>query len=803
MLILKQKTVKKTLLTLLFLNCYALFSQGTIKGKITDTTTKQGLPYVNILCKDTNKKLISGGITNAKGNFLVSKLPLQNLHVEIQFIGYKTITKEITLSKDQKTFDFGTITITEDATLLKEVEIKGQTTTITNKIDRKIINIGKDLTATGSNALELMQNIPGITVDIASGNISLRGNLNPRVLINGKPSTLNTQQALKQIPTSSIKNIEIITNPSAKYSPDGMSGMINIVLKKNTKNGFNGVLDLNANYSENLRTGSSLNLNYRTGKVNFYTNLSGDYGDLHTITTINREDKKLDQQFDFIDSSIGKYLKVGTDIYLDDKNTLSFYTNQNFTDTDFSTVSKINENIGQTYNANNLQIFNISEASYNADYKVSLDDKGQNLEIEFNYTISKDPENGVFKENINPSSTLNNYTNSIINTRKLYLANIDYEKPISKRAKIEVGLEARILNIDNKINTTQEVITNLTPSIQPVGNSVFDYTRNIYSAYINYNKEFNKFSFQGGLRFEQFNVEALFNNTQQGDLPAYNEDIFNVFPSAFLTYIPDDNNEFSVSYSKRIDRPAIYQISPIREWSSPYTISVGNSELKPQYTNSFELGYTHYIKTGYLSFNTFYRNTNDVIGRSSLLDPVNQDRQFLDFKNYNRSDSYGLEFYSSIKPKKWWTITPITLLYFQKRQGIIANKNVEINNTKLTIQLRNNFQLSKRFSTQLSYVYAGKDQGILYTREAYSSISGGARLSVLNGKGNLKLRFSDIFNILDLKLSGTNPYPINGLVDKEIRRVSLGFTYNFGSGKNKALNRKDREDNETHNNGVL
>ena len=791
---------KLNLFVLLLLCSFFTYAQASLSGKIIDSKSKQPISYVNILCKENNK-LITGGITNEKGLFSIKKLPLKTITVEIQFIGYETVLKKIDFTKEHNNLDLGMIFLKESSTTLEEVEVQTETTTITQKIDRRVVNVGKDLASAGTNALDMMQNIPSITVDLQSGTVSLRGNKNVRILIDGKPSNLSTSQLLKQIPSSSIKSVELITNPSAKYTPEGMSGIINIILKKNTQLGFNGSITVGATHGENTRPTGAINLNYRTGKFNFFGNYNLDFGKLESFTDLRRTDKDLYQRFLFGYDNTTHLGKIGVDIYLNDKNTLSFYTTQSFSNEELITDGRIFENNTLILHTPNVSKYDYNEATYNVDYKLDLDDKGQQIELDATYTKTKNPQSDFNSELLNLTSKLYNYTNNITNNIDLWLVNLDYTKPLSESTKIEVGLEARIQNTFNEIITDQEIEAAGTSILQPRGNTNFNYDRTIYSAYINYNKDFSKFSLQAGLRFEQFDVEGIFTNTQQTNIPPYIDDIFTVYPSAFLTYYASDNDEFQIGYSRRVDRPGIEQVSPIQEWTSPLTISTGNQNLTPQFTNSFELNYTRTINTGYIYLGTFYRRISDQIGRIASTDALNLDRQLLTYGNYGSSNSLGAEIYASLKPLKWWTLSPSITVTSQDNNGIINTQNVTVKNNVFNSTVQNSFKISKRLSANFTSIYRGKSKSIQFTIDAFYMFNAGAKLAVFDGKGSISLRGSDILNTLNVTFSSTQPLPQIGSVDQEFRSIYLGFSYNFGNNKYKARKRKERESNETQSSG--
>ena len=325
------------LLTFLMVSNLALYAdnsldKGTISGRVIDSKSNEALPYVNIIIKSQSGEIITGAITDQDGVFEISNIKETTVIVSVQYIGYKTLNKEVTLSRGKNKLDLGTLVLEEDQTALDEVTIIAETSSIQQKVDRKVITIGKDLTTQGATASDIMNNLPSVSVDSQSGNISLRGNENVRVLVDGKPTNVPAAQLLKQIPSTSIKSVELITNPSAKYNPEGMSGIINIILHKNTKVGFNGSLNIGLSKEINANFNSSIDMNYRNGKFNFYGNYGNAIGKSSNNGFINRLDDNTRQLFTFGNNNKSHLFKVGVDYYINDKNTFSVYTNQNLYD---------------------------------------------------------------------------------------------------------------------------------------------------------------------------------------------------------------------------------------------------------------------------------------------------------------------------------------------------------------------------------------------------------------------------------------------------------------------------------------
>jgi len=784
---------------------------GVISGKVVDQATKQPLPYVNIIIKDAAKKIITGGITDDNGLFSIKNIPEGNSIVEVQFIGYKTFSKSISVNRKSSKVNLGTISLEEDSTTLDEVEIRAETSSVTQKVDRKVINVGKDLTSAGATASELLNNVQSVSVDSQSGNISLRGNENVRVLVDGKPTNIPASELLKQIPSSSIKSVELITNPSAKYSPEGMSGIINIILNKNANIGFNGSINTGVEAGHFVRYNASTNMNYKTGKVNFFGNYGYNGGERYNFGYVSRPGINY-QDFVFTNDNESHLFKIGADIYLDDKNTLSLYTTQNWFSSDASGRAIITDNNGDLFeHSPNTQNNESHNQAYNVNYKHDFAKEGHSIEFEANYSINDAPNylNNYFLEGTQPD-----YFNDINNNRKSTLLNLDYTNPISKNGKLELGLEYRVNNTDNVNLTNQQIVLediNGNKTFRDVGDSYFTYDRDIYSAYINYGHKFGKLAMQLGARFEQYEIEGNFTGLDvNGDVKndKVTDDIFSVYPSAFFTYNPNDADQFQLSYSKRVDRPGIQQVNPIREWSTPLITSVGNPDLVPQFTNSVEFNYTRKIKGGSITLGSFYRNITDVINRATYMDSLDETntKQILTFANFDDTDAYGLEFSLNYKIAKWWRANASMDYYSQKQFGStdFSDPNaptLEVKTDIFNARISNSFTVSKKLRLQLFAMYRGPREDIQWDVDPMKMVNIGANYTILKGKGNINLRVNDIFNDMRFKFNSERPFVQNGRFKWESRTAYIGFNYRFGGGKNKARARKQRDNNENQGGG--
>ena len=792
-----------------------LAKPGVISGKVIDEASKESLPYVNIVVMDMEKKIITGGITSEKGEFKIKDIPRGNSLVEIQFMGYKTYSQQISVSNKAKKIDLGTVVLEEEASTLDEVVVRAETSTVVQKVDRKVITVGKDLTAAGTTAVELLNNVQSVSVDQQSGALSLRGNSNVIVLVDGRPTNIPTAQLLRQLPSNSIKSIELITNPSAKYNPDGNSGIINIILNKNANIGFNGSVDTGITWGRLTKYNASTNMNYKTGKVNFFMNYGYNGGDNFNRGYVERPGVNR-QEFIFKNENISNLLKFGADVYINDKNTLSFYTTQNWFTGDVGGSSRITDltNGNLLIDAPNTQNNKFPTGTYNVNYKIDFNKKGHNLELEATYS-NTNGENFQDNQDVLDPTSINNFFNDILSDRDNTQINLDYTNPLNETTKLELGLEYRGDNTDNSNLTNQEILDeNMVRRF--VGSSQFDFERNIYSGYINYAKTMKKFTMQLGARFESFQVDGLFDlyaddsfNTLV-DTQTVNQDLFNVYPSAFFTYSPSEKNSWQVSYSRRIDRPGIQQVNPIREWSTPFVTSVGNANLRPQFTNSFELNYTRQIKGGNLTFGTFYRKIDDVISRITFADPADPNdpptRQILTFTNFSDTDVYGLEFSANFRMNKWWRVNSSMDFYSQEQLGNIidtgsATTQRTVQNNVFNARISNSFKASDRLRLQLFAMYRGAQQDIQWNVSSMWMVNTGASWTVLDGKGTVNFRVNDIFRGMRFGFDSTNPFVQNGEFFWESRTAFVGFNYRFGGGKNRAKQRRRRDNNEKQGGG--
>ncbi|NRD20615.1 TonB-dependent receptor [Winogradskyella eckloniae] len=794
-------------------NSNADIRNGSIYGRVIDAELNEPLPYVNIVIKDQTNKIITGGITNEDGTFEIENIPEGTIKVSIQFVGFKTIDKSITLGKGQYKVNLGDIKLEEESTGLDEVTIVADVSTIQQKVDRKVITIGKDLQTAGATASELMNNLPSVSVDQQTGSISLRGNQNVRVMVDGKLSNIPAEQLLKQIPSNSIKSVELITNPSAKYNPEGMSGIINIVLHKNTKIGFNGNINVGLAHDIEAKFNSSIDANYRNGKINFYGSYGNNINRNVNYGFINRTEQDILQNFDILNDNKSHLFKIGLDYYLNDKNTISVFTNQNIFNGETDVNSKINYLFNDALDeSQTLQGFHNNDSQqYNFNYKHDFDKDGHHIELEVDHNIY---EGVVDNSNAFFSSQRPDFIEDTDTDRNSTTVNLDYVNPLSETVKLELGLQARLF--DTSIFYESDAREQNENGAYIPTTTLFNYNRNIYSAYATYGKKLEKWSYQFGLRAETVYVDSDafkkdLDSNEEINIP-FENDYIELYPSAFVTYAPSEKNSYQFSYSRRIDRPGIGQVNPLPNWSTPLISEFGNQELRPQFTNSIETNYTRQFEKGSVTAGVFYRIIEDEIQQAILIDRTDYNRLIFTNLNFDNTSSYGIEVSSNYRPTKWWSVNASFDLYSQTQKSLaesfdtndaIVLNTVEVDNIAWSARAFNNFKVSKSLSFSAFGMYRSKNKNIQFEMNDMLMVNLGMRYNFMEGRANFSLSYNDIFDTMYAEFEGERPYAQIGQFNWESQQISMSLSYRFGGGKYTAKSRKQRDNDVKEGGGMF
>ncbi len=786
---------------------------GSITGIVIDKNLQEPIPYVSVVVKTLSGEIITGGITDDNGVFFIEEIPEGKSNLFIQYIGYKTYTSEITITKGGRKIDLGKIELEEDVEALDEVVIRAETSTIQQKIDRKVITVGKDLVTAGPTASELMNNLPSVNVDPQTGDISMRGNSNVQVMVDGKLTNVPIAQLLKQIPSTAIKQVELITNPSAKYNPEGMSGIINIVLHKNVKLGMNGSVSVGLTYQDQAKFNASLDLNYRNGKFNIYGNYGNNISKNENYGFIYRPNDNSEQLFDFLDDSKSNLFKVGLDFYLNDNNTISFFTTQNLFEGKTSGITDIfyydNPEFDQKQTF--LSDGDNTSSTYNFDYKLEFEKEGHNIELEADFNNYDSSTDSDF--NFNGASPIPNYEDFIDVESERITVNLDYVNLLTETSKLEIGAEARLYNTNQDYSSTGFSFDS-NGDLVPTTDTKFDYKRDIYSAYATYGNKYEKWSYQVGVRAETVNVVADTNSVR-----SFENDYVEFYPSAFVNFTPSEKNQYQISYSRRVDRPGIGQVNPIREWSTPLISSIGNTNLQPQFTNSVEANYTRKLKKGSVTGGIFYRSISDEINRAVFLDRTDFNKVILTYDNFDNTSAYGVEVSGSYKPTKWWSFNASFDLYSQTQTGLtefldnpegvppteddIIIRKIEVENVAWNFRMFNNFKVTKDLTLSAFAFYRGENKGLQFQTDPMYFVNLGARYSLWEDRGTFSINYNDIFDTMKFAFEGESPYPNSGEFNWESNTVYAGLSYRFGGGKYRAKSRKRRDNDEKSGSGGM
>ncbi|MCR9252084.1 MAG: TonB-dependent receptor [bacterium] len=762
--------------------------KATIFGKVMDGNLNEPIPFATVMVTPAeNEDLVTGQITNDQGLFQIKDVPSGLVIVEIQFVGYKSVSREIRIDKGNTKLDLGTILMYDDVEILDAVEVTAERSTIEQKVDRKIINIGKDLATTGPTAADLMVNIPSVNVD-QDGGISMRGNDNVLVLVDGKPTNQNATQLLESIPSGSIKSIELITNPSAKYVPDGMSGIINIILHKNTNLGFNGKVNAGLTIGEELRRNAAIDLNYRTQKINFFLNYANTDGPMPTWGTIDRFSDNSNEVWFSLNDRTSHLVKTGLDFDLSSSTVVSVYSifndfkNQAFRSTDIIYPEPGTLDFGQEYSS---EVDNVTK-TFNFDIKHKFNENSA-LELEVDHSIFEGNESADF-EFYGDAFDLDEAIELISNNRDNTTINLDFENSFGSNKRLELGLEARIQRTNNDYSTTN-------PNFN---NSIYALNRDIYAGYFTFSHKLGKWSYQLGARFEDFDQRSDFGEDGSESVQ-YNDVIRSVYPSAFLTYTPNPESRkdaINFSVSRRVDRPNINQLNPMRAWSSARITNVGNPSLIPQFTNSVEVNYTRQLEKGSVTSGVFYRRIFDEITRFGFNDEENPGNILFSYDNYQNNSAYGFELSGNFQITSKWGFNSSFDIYSQTQRGVAQDEFREVQNVIYNFRTNHSFKASKKLTFQLIGLYRGGNTNLQYRTLSFYFVNIGARYQLFKGKGALSVNFNDVFHTQRFAFSGERPVSQEGNYNWDSQTLFVGYSHKFGKSKKRSPKRKKRDNNE-------
>lgn len=803
--------IMKILSFILFFSVSFVYAnvKTTVTGKVIEKGTNVALEYATVSFTETGQQTPKyGGITNEKGEFSI-EIEAGTYDVKVEFIGYKSMTlKNQQILKD---LDLGTLYLLEDAEALGEVVIKGEKRLFETKLDKKIYNISKDLTAQSTNVLQALNNVPSVSVSV-DGGITLRGNSNVRVLVNGKPSGLigiSDTQGLERLSSNSIESIEIITNPSARYDAEGASGIINIILKKGKNLGFNGSVQAVVGVAETYGIGT--NLNYRMRKLNVFTNLNFEYskrpGNQLVNTTYFDETTRditgfLNQSQDITRGGPQYTFALGADYYFNDKNTLTFiglYTgedNDNIGTLTFNNYDA-NRNLISTRLRDEHEIEDEKSDEYTLTYKSIFDEDEEHLlVIEAKYDSNVEIESANFED----TYTFGNFENQKDRTateenQQNLLLQADYIFPFSENGQFEAGIRSNIRTI--KYNSVIEEFNNTT-NIWELNTNLsnrMDYGENIYAVYAQYANTFGKFNMLAGLRLEVTDIDV----DQYTANISFDKNYNNLFPSFHLGYELSENAELKTSYGRRISRPGFRSLNPFSGFSDDVNLFSGNPDLNPVFTNVAELGYSKNWDNISIDAVGYFQYSEDIIQRiptnSGMVNSENIPVLITRPVNVGTENRYGIELSSLYKPTNWLRVNGTINWYRFKQNGSFDNvisdptnptnlitqrQSLNTSSSSWFARLSPKVSLPKDIDLQIALQYDAPFKETNTTKREIFVTNISVNKELFKGRGSINLNASDVFNSRVRRRDAFNTtFRSYSEYQRFERQINLTFTYRF------------------------
>lgn len=786
-------------LILLFVG-FPLFSSAseikpTITGRVVDQD-QNPIPYAAVaLMKANEKSVLSGVTTNENGVFSLSAEP-GVYDLSIQFLSYKPKTiQAIQLTKSG--VNLGDISLEPNVELLEEVEIQGSRNTMEFKLDKRVFNVGENLNSIGANAAEILDNVPSVSVDV-EGNVSLRGSENVRILIDGKPSGLvgiSSTDALRQMQGDMIERIEVITNPSARYDAEGEVGILNIVLKKNRKKGTHGGVELSTGYPDNHRV--SVNLNHRRKWTNMFISYGAGYrnnpGNGYSINEFTDDNSLIYERFR--EHSRGGWshnMRLGSEFFLNDKNTLTLAGNARLSNGNNSSLIRYvdsfrNEEIQNITVRREKELEDQLNIEGELNYFKQFEQKGREWNTAIKYFESDDTEKGSLTETgWFSSDTLFQRTNNTEDERN-FLFQSDYIHPIGEKGKLEAGVKRMERRIENHY-LVEVQDSNAVYQVLPDFNNEFDFAELISAAYTMYGNEFGKVSLQAGVRWEYSDIEA---NLLDGPSNKY---IYNnLFPSAHFSYKVDSLNSVQLSYSRRISRPRFRHLLPFFSLSDNRNFFSGNPNLRPEFTDSYEMGYLAYLPKGNALISGYYRRTTGVIEWVGVSDSTGFTRRFP--TNLSTENAFGIEVNGNYNFSKKLNVNANFNFFRAITEGSLDGQDLNSDTYTWTSKGTVRYKFNKTTEAQLSFNYRAPRITTQGRRKSMYFMDVSFSKELIKDKATLTLSGRDLFNTrMRRSITETADYYSESAFQWRSRQILLSFKYfinpemNKGKRKAKSLN---------------
>lgn len=755
----------KQFLTIVSLLVAFLFSSETkaqsttkITGRIQDEAKKSiDLAMVSLL-RTSDSTYVKSEYTDEDGSFTLGNVSVGDYILQVNVLGYETVQNPLKIDGSKKSIALESITLKTAVSQLGEVTITAKVPYIERKIDRTVINVDAQISNAGSDIMEVMERAPGISLD-NDGSILLKGRAGVAVFINDKPSYLSGSELesyLRSLPAGSVKQIEIMTNPPAKYEAAGNSGVINIILKKNKLQGVNGNVALSFRQGRYSGSNNSFNINYNKNKIGIYSNLSGGFWNSFQDLNINRyyrseNDEPLSSfRQNSFNKNNGRYgnVNVGMDYYVNDNSTLgvSYKLSNNRSNRNNDNTSRISDaqnNLSQKVLADNTTDGTFANHVYNAYFKHNLDTIGSTISVDADYVTYRSGSDQTFINSAyNPSDSLtyqDQINGELPSDISIYAVKSDYTKVISDNAKFEAGVKSAFTTTDNEAiySTTIDGVTEANYDLS----NRFQYDEWINAVYGNYSQQFGRLGVQLGLRVES----TTMNGNQLGNIEkpdtSFTREYTNAFPTVYTSYKMDTtgNNVMTFSYGRRIDRPFFQDLNPFVSPLDKFTFYSGNPNLLPTFSHNFSLAH---------SYKSFFTTT---VNYSKTIDGINETLEIRDGIYYSRpgnianSQTLSLSFEASIPVTKWYTINSYLELTHLEFDSPLYTEQLSSRGTYHYLSATNNFTLGKGWSADVTGMYRSDMVYAQLVLKRFGQVNIGVKKNILDNAGSLKLSVNDLF----------------------------------------------------------
>ncbi len=770
--------------------------KGKVIGTIVDKNTSSPMEFANVAIYDRkDSSLVTGGITNMNGEFEIPDIVYGDYYLEANFIGFdKRNIVDITLDRANRVYDVGNILLSPSTVALGEVNVVADKAAVEYKLDKKVVNVSQVISAVGGTAVDVLENTPSVEVDI-EGNVSLRGSGNFTVLIDGRPSVLSGSDALRQIPSSAIENIEIITNPSAKYEPDGTAGIINLVMKKNSMNGLNGIVNTSVGTGDKYR--GDFMLNYRFEKVNLF--LGADWRDEtnNGEMRIRRETYNNDTT-EFLNMSGdrnwirgGHSFKGGADFYLSPQSTLTLSG-----ETGISKNS--NEGGGKTENFTipaSEHIFSISEETsdrendfytLNMNFQHKFNNEGRRIEASAFYSNETGTDNEIEGELlanadfIPTDEYLSRVSTFETEDEQDIRFKLDYTYPFSESGRFETGYQGRLESENEELEFRDFDQQSNSWVINDDYSSATDFQRDIHAVYSTFSNKWGKLEYMGGLRGELTLREIK--NTKAAEISSLNR--FDVFPTAHISYPVSKSADITSSYSRRINRPNGRDLDPTPNYYNRYTIRFGNPDLKPEYTNSYEIGVMKRFgqSRSFVSADLFRRVTNNKIDRTEELGDDGVFYLYTD--NFDKDYATGLEVTGNLNFREWLIVNASVNVFDYKITGELNGESIDQQSTNWGGRMNTTFKISKDSRFQATAFFRGPSVSAQGERDAMFFTNISYRQEFMDSKLAATVSVRDPLGTARFKRTTTgDDFKSSFRMQREPRVVFLTLSYKLNNFK--------------------